>query len=122
MAQILAFFRPLLLTLRLNHQLVLLLLQLLDDRVVDMQRQRIESWSRSVVQFVFFCNALAQTPEQEQAQEECEHREEKDHDGAQKHRIGQESQKNLPYQRRNRSPKKKATSAMLPKNTPNGIW
>ena len=66
-------------------------------------------------------NALLQQPHEEQSQQKRERRTEQHDARAQEHRIRQNPHQSPPYQCRNRSPKKNATSAMLPRNTPNGI-
>src|SRR5271165_311598 len=109
-----------LLRLRLNVQFVFLLLKLLNDIVVKMQRQRVRRSRRRQVGFLG--NFLAQSAHCEQAQQKSGGRANQHDERADKHRVGESSHQSPRYQLMKSFPKNSATKAMLPRKTPNGIW
>src|ERR1017187_5227172 len=101
---------------------MLLLLELLDHRVVQVKRQSLERWRWVRRKFALLRNAVPQLAHKEQAHQKREGRAEQYDRRSQNQRIGQDSHQSPPYQCRNRLPKKNAIRAMLPRKTPNGIW
>src|SRR5262249_31250654 len=72
LAEILADTRPLLLRLRLHLQLMLLLFKLLDDRVVEIQRQSLKRCRASIRQVGLFGNVLTKCADEHDAKQERE--------------------------------------------------
>src|SRR5712691_7780140 len=102
-------------------QFMFLLLQLLDDGVIGVQRKTLRR-GRTVRERLVLGEAPAHAPQHQRAPHKGEngahqHQRHAQHDG-----IGQQLHSHPQYQRRKRLPKKKATMAMLPRKTPKGIW
>ena len=106
----------------LHLQFVLLLLELLDDGVVEMQRQSLELGRGSGAEIGFGGDVAPQRAHQPDGQYKGASGHEEQQHGAQDQRIGnQPYHQNLPYQRKNWLPTNSASKAMLPRKTPNGI-
>ena len=101
---------------------MLLLLELLDDGVVEVQRLSFKSGSGRGIEIGLGVNAPAQAANEPDRRDESSPRHEHYQCGAQNQRISEQPyHQNLPYHRKNWLPTKRASSAMLPKNTPKGI-
>jgi len=102
---------------------VLLLLQLLDDRVIEMQRKSFERRSAARIKISLIRNVLAYAADCPDREHEGAGRNAQQQSGAPYKRVCQQFYQNsLQYQPRKRLPAKSATNAMLPRKTPNGIW
>lgn len=108
---------------RLYLQLVFLLFELLDNRVVEVKRQSFKRWGGRGVDIGFSGNVSAQAANQPDGQQKCATRRNHYERGSQNQRIGEQPyHQKLPYHRKNWLPTKSASNAMLPKKTPKGIW
>src|ERR1700692_4642056 len=123
LAEIFCSAGPALLRLILQLQFVLLLLQLLNDGVIQMKRQSFEAGRGAGTQFCLFSNTAAESAHSPNRDQEGGSGGDKREHRPQHQRIGEQPyHQSLPYQFKNSLPTKNATSAMLPRNTPKGIW
>ena len=101
-------------------QLVLLLLQLLNHRVVRVQRKIVGRSSFSQQALLLY--AAFDFPHQQGTQNERKRGGEENGSHAQEQWVGQKFHISPQYQCRKPLPKKSERIAMLPRKTPNGIW
>src|SRR5260221_6147268 len=98
-----------------------LLFELLDYRVVQMQGKSLQRGRRRGGKLTLCGKFVSQRAHEEESHQKGKRRTEQNNCRSQEHAVGQHSHQSPPYQCRNRLPTKKATSAMLPRKTPNGI-
>src|SRR4029077_1186142 len=97
-----------------------LLLELLDYGVVGVQRELIGR-GRGLGQGSVLVETLAHAAHHQHGHEEGEAGGEQHQRHLEEDRVGEELHNSLQYHSRKRLPKKKATMAMPPRKTPNGI-
>ena len=107
---------------RLHLQFVFLLFELLDDSVVEVERQIFQGGRAGAAEIGFGGDALPQSEHQPDGKYKGSSRREQHQYSPQDQRIAKQIyHQNLPYQRKNWLPTKNASKAMLPRKTPKGI-